>query len=79
MTQANCFFCSDRTTIERFGKPWAVQCVNAACGTQGPLRERRCDAVEAWNGIAARLGAASPTPHMPMLFVRAAPLDLTSH
>lgn len=62
MTQANCFFCSDRTTIERFGKPYAVQCVNASCGAIGPLRERRCDAVEAWNGIAARLDMPAPTP-----------------
>lgn len=78
MTQANCFFCSDRTTIERFGKPWAVQCVNAACGAQGPLRDRRCDAIDAWNGVATRLGMPVPTQDMPMLFVRAKPFDLTT-
>lgn len=77
MTQANCFFCSDRTTIERFGKPYAVQCVNPTCGAIGPLRERRCDAVEAWNGVAARLDM--PAPSSAMWFIRSTAIDLTSH
>lgn len=77
MTQANCFFCTDKTVIERFGKPWAVQCVNVECGAVGPLRERRCDAVEAWNGVAERLGIT--VTHAPMWFVRSTTIDLASH
>ncbi len=79
MQQANCFFCSDKTTLERFGKPWAVQCVNAACGAQGPLRDRRCEAVEAWNGVATRLGMVVPIAELPMLFVRSSTIDLATH
>lgn len=79
MQQANCFFCSDKTTLERFGKPWAVQCVNAACGAQGPLCDRRCDAVEAWNGVATRLGMVVPIAELPMLFVRSSTIDLATH
>lgn len=79
MQQANCFFCSDKTTLERFGKPWAVQCVNAACGAQGPLRGRRCEAVEAWNGVATRLGMTVPIAELPMLFVRSSTIDLATH
>ena len=75
MTQANCFFCSDRTTIERFGKPYAVQCVNASCGAVGPLRERRCDAIEAWNGVAAMLDMPAPYAHGPMTFFTARKLQ----
>lgn len=79
MQQANCFFCSNKTTLERFGKPWAVQCVNAACGAQGPLRDRRCEAVEAWNGVATRLGMVVPIAELPMLFVRSSTIDLATH
>jgi hypothetical protein len=78
-TIANCYYCGDRVVLDLMGSKRAVLCVNPECGAQGPLRDRRCDAIEAWNGVAARLGTAPADPYMPMLFVRATPIDLVSH
>jgi hypothetical protein len=75
---ANCFFCGDKVTLDRIGSQRAVLCVNPSCGAQGPLRDRRCDAIDAWNGVATRLGMPVPTQDIPMLFVRAKPFDLTT-
>ena len=45
-----CPFCGSDSTVVRTRRFW-VQCDNACCGAEGPVKEEEKDAIKAWNAV----------------------------